>query len=168
MQIGDRVYVETPLFEGMATIDYIAPAQDGELYPIQVELDNPDINGHKLFRVSKHDIKKQQPKKHLQKYLARVIKPNRSFTVGEEYVISEPRADGYYSVYLTNRPDHAPVGSYLTNYFEIIRPFEVPLARAVVNDMPKKVTKKVEIVTESPKKEHNSSKKEQHEQLTLF
>lgn len=168
MQIGNKVYVETPLFEGMATIDYIAPAQDGELYPIQVELDNPDINGHKLFRVSDHEIKKQPVTKHLQKYLARVVKPNRSFIVGEEYVISEPRADGYYSVYLTSRPDHAPVASYITNFFEIIKPFEVPATEVLVNDIPGKMTEKAKIVTESSEKEHNTSKREQQEQLTLF
>ena len=60
------------------------------------------------------------------KYLARVVKPPSHFyLIGEEYIITEPRENGYYSVFLKSRPNHGPVGSYRSNYFEIIEPYEV-------------------------------------------
>ncbi|WP_431810829.1 hypothetical protein [Lysinibacillus capsici] len=62
----------------------------------------------------------------LKKYLARVIKPPSHFyRVGEEYIVTDPSENGYYSVFLKSRPDCAPVGSYLTECFDIIGPFEL-------------------------------------------
>lgn len=157
--VGEKVYVKTPLFEGMAIVDYIAPEKDGELFPIQVVLDQPDTNGHKVLRVNKYEITHPALTTHLKRFLARVVESKYSYTVGDEYVISEPRADGFYSVYLTSRPDHGPVGSYVTNFFEIIKPIEVTPTR--VNDMPKTVARRTKIV-------NKSQKKEPYEQLTLF
>ncbi|MGE7111255.1 hypothetical protein [Lysinibacillus sp. NPDC047702] len=93
------------------------------------------------------------------KYLARVVKPPSHFyKIGEEYIITEPRANGYYDVFLKTRPNVAPVGSYKnTSCFECIEPFET----VVVNDMPKMVQKKVEMV-------HAPIKKQVYEQLSLF
>ncbi|KOY81310.1 hypothetical protein I6G82_02530 [Lysinibacillus macroides] len=46
------------------------------------------------------------------RYLARVVKPPSHFyLIGEEYIITEPKANGYYSVYYKHRPD-APIGAY--------------------------------------------------------
>lgn len=88
------------------------------------------------------------------KFLARVVKPPSHFyRVGEEYVITEPRANGYYSVFLTSRPNHCPIGSYKSNYFDIIEPYEVTEA-AVEHDMPEMVNVPV--------------KKQKYEQLSLF
>lgn len=50
---GKRIQVQTKFFEGMATILYIAP---GEFYPVQVELDVPDPDGHKIYRVAIHEV----------------------------------------------------------------------------------------------------------------
>jgi hypothetical protein len=50
---GDRIYVRTLLFEGWATVTGVFP---GELYPIQVTLDEPDGDGHRIKRVSIYDI----------------------------------------------------------------------------------------------------------------
>jgi hypothetical protein len=48
-----RVKVSTPLFAGWATVaDYFA----GEMYPIQIALDEPDADGHAIKRVAKADI----------------------------------------------------------------------------------------------------------------
>jgi hypothetical protein len=48
-----RLYVKNILFEGWATeTDYFP----NELFPIQVELDEPDDDGHSLKRVGKADI----------------------------------------------------------------------------------------------------------------
>lgn len=58
----------------------------------------------------------------LNKYLARVVKPPSHFyQIDEEYIITEPRADGYYSVFFKHRPDCPPIGAYKRNdYFEYI------------------------------------------------
>jgi hypothetical protein len=50
---GDRIYVHTLLFEGWAVVTDVFP---GELYPIQVTLDEPDGDGHRIKRVSIYDI----------------------------------------------------------------------------------------------------------------
>lgn len=53
MDVGERIQVQTKSFKGMATILYIAP---GEFYPVQVEMDSPDPDGHKIYRVAPHEI----------------------------------------------------------------------------------------------------------------
>jgi hypothetical protein len=50
---GDRVYVRTLLFEGWAVVTDVFP---GELFPIQITLDEPDGDGHAVKRVSIYDI----------------------------------------------------------------------------------------------------------------
>lgn len=101
------------------------------------------------------------PEKVTNKYLARVVKPPSHFYfIGEEYIISKPAENGYFNVFLKSRPNHAPVGMYKSNYFEIIEPYEVT-ETAVVNDMPKMVQKKVETVNELVKKQ-------KYEQMSLF
>jgi hypothetical protein len=51
--MADRIYVKTLLFEGWANVTDYFP---GEMFPIQVELDTPDSDGHSVKRVSKSDI----------------------------------------------------------------------------------------------------------------
>lgn len=51
---GDRVYVETPMFKGMATVVGVVKCA---FYPIQVELDDGDDDGHRLKRISKDDLR---------------------------------------------------------------------------------------------------------------
>ncbi len=102
------------------------------------------------------------------KYLARVVKPPSHFyMVGEEYVITEPKVTGYYSVFLKSRPNHGPIGSYRSNYFEIIEPYEVTEAH-VVNDVLKMVQKKVKTVNDMPEMVDAPVKKQKYEQLSLF
>lgn len=48
-----KVYVDTPMFSGWGTIDYEDPK---EFYGIQVILDEPDQEGHRLKRVAKYEI----------------------------------------------------------------------------------------------------------------
>lgn len=66
------------------------------------------------------------PAQVLNKYLARVVKPTSHFyQIDEEYIITEPRADGYYSVFFKHRPDGPPIGAYKrTECFERIMSFE--------------------------------------------
>lgn len=108
------------------------------------------------------DAAMEVPKKIKSKYLARVVKPvSHFYRIGEEYVITEPKANGYYDVFLKSRPDVAPVGSYKnTSCFECIEPFE-EVEAVKVNDMPKMVQKRAEVV-------HVSVRKQKYEQLSLF
>lgn len=56
MKEGERIHVKSKSFKGMATILYIAP---GEFYPVQVEMDQPDEDGHKIQRITWVEIIKQ-------------------------------------------------------------------------------------------------------------
>lgn len=53
MKRGERIHVKTRNFEGMATVMYIAP---GEIYPVQIEMDQADPDGHKIQRIAFHEI----------------------------------------------------------------------------------------------------------------
>lgn len=51
--IGNRIYVKTLLFEGWAeVVGYVSDP----LYPIEIELDVGDSDGHTYKRVGKGDI----------------------------------------------------------------------------------------------------------------
>ncbi|AUD12379.1 MULTISPECIES: hypothetical protein [unclassified Planococcus (in: firmicutes)] len=56
MQPLERVYVRTRDFEGRATVLHII---QNEFYPVQVELDKPDEDGHRIKRVAFHEIIKE-------------------------------------------------------------------------------------------------------------
>jgi len=103
------------------------------------------------------------------KYLARVVKPPSHFyRIGEEFIITEPKANGYYDVFLKTRPNVAPIGSYKnTSCFEYIEPFKEK-ETSLVNDMPKKVQKKVEMVNDLPEMANVPVGKTKYEQLSLF
>lgn len=68
------------------------------------------------------DVSIDTPMQVLNKYLARVVKPPSHFyRIDEEYIITEPRADGFYSVFFKHRPDGPPIGAYKrTECFERI------------------------------------------------
>lgn len=72
------------------------------------------------------DVAFDAPEQVLNKYLARVVKPpSYLYQIDEEYIITEPRADGYYSVFFRHRPDGPPIGAYKrTNCFERIMHLE--------------------------------------------
>lgn len=57
---GERVQVQSHNFQCMATILYIAP---GEIYPVQVQMDIPDPDGHRIYRFALHEIVKELPVK---------------------------------------------------------------------------------------------------------
>jgi hypothetical protein len=92
LEIGERVRVKTFLFEGMATIDYITI---GELYPIQVELDEADDEGHKLKRIKADEIIKgdvlqelnDQPITGMQLAEIVVNDPGYGLYIGDQYMV---------------------------------------------------------------------------------
>jgi hypothetical protein len=55
---NERIYVKTPLFEGWATVVAYFPKE--AFYPLQVELDVGDVEGHRMKRVSKDEICKSE------------------------------------------------------------------------------------------------------------
>lgn len=58
MKVGQRIQVQSKFLKGQATILYIAP---GEIYPIQVEMDEPDSDGHKIYRFAPYEIANELP-----------------------------------------------------------------------------------------------------------
>lgn len=55
---GERVYVETPLFSGWARV--VGVHEDSrDLYPIAIELEDGDDEGHSYKRISIHDVRRQ-------------------------------------------------------------------------------------------------------------
>ena len=50
---GVRLFVKTNMFEGLGTLMFILK---NEIFPYQIELDDPDEDGHKIKRVARHEI----------------------------------------------------------------------------------------------------------------
>jgi hypothetical protein len=53
-----RVYVETELFSGWATVNEYFPKE--QFFPLQITLDEPDEDGHSYKRISKEHILKRE------------------------------------------------------------------------------------------------------------
>jgi hypothetical protein len=64
-----------------------------------------------------------------QRFVARVAKWRNGYRMGDEFIISRPGPNGYYHVYLKERPNKGPVGSYITDFFEIIGPYKEDAAK---------------------------------------
>lgn len=179
MEKGDRIYVEAFLFSGHATVTYIAPAKNREIFPIQIELDDPDENGHKVFRVNKDDIKEPKmteqsiAKETLKRYIAVVNKKRMGFIFGERYIISEKNKRGYYHVYLANRPNDCPIGSYCSDFFKIISPYQEQKVIDVVRTSEHSEFKAIErkVINNTPKGNKGVKRKQksgESEQLNMF
>ena len=54
----NRIYVKTHLFEGWATIIEYFPNEP--FFPLQIELDEPDSDGHSYKRIGKEHIIKRE------------------------------------------------------------------------------------------------------------
>lgn len=51
---GDRIFVEDLLFSGWGTVDFVIP---GEMFGIQLRMEQPDSDGHYIHRVGMEHIK---------------------------------------------------------------------------------------------------------------
>ncbi|MCU5196463.1 hypothetical protein OCE52_16800 [Bacillus mobilis] len=58
---GDRVFVEDLLFNGWGTVDFVIP---GEMFGIQLRMEQPDSDGHYIQRVGMEHIK-QSPQEEM-------------------------------------------------------------------------------------------------------
>lgn len=128
MQEHRRVFHEE---FGPGSVVYYKP---GEIYPLQVEFDNQDADGHNVYRFAADEltpIENEKPMRHI----ARVSARRLGYNIGDEYIIGPTNQHGYYSVYLMNG---SIIGSYVTNFFEMVRPYIEP------------ETKEVEIKPETP------------------
>ncbi len=103
----------------------------------------------------------------LQRYLARVVMPpSKFYIVGEEYIISETNANGYYDVFFKSKPDCAPVGSYKNrDCFELIENYNQVTSTAK-NDIANEPLM-VPVASES-KIKNELTKKHEYTQLSLF
>lgn len=136
MEIGERIFVETPAFEGMATINYISP---GEIFPIQIELDNPDQHGHKIKRVSEQEIKDQstqvtntedeKPNCDSVLQLAKVRRRYKKykFKIGEHYIVGPTRQNNGTHFYVYGPDDGRFKGCMPTDMFLIVSAHNGPL-----------------------------------------
>lgn len=80
----------------------------------------------KYFRLT------DEVRRSLRRFVARVSRSYNWYTLGDEYIITEKDHNGYFHVYLKNKPYKGPIGSYLNSFFEIIEPFnEAETAKAL-------------------------------------
>lgn len=108
-----------------------------------------------------------EPRLSLKRFVARVSKNYTWYTLGDEYIITEKDHNGYFHVYLMNgKNGGAPIGSYLNNFFEIIKPFNEGENTASLKISQEKALKTgkraIETLPDSPKKV------EECVQLSLF
>lgn len=66
----------------------------------------------------------EQPTIRLKRFVAKVAKHRNGYRIGDLFIISEKGPNGYYHVYLKDMPAKGPVGSYITNFFEIITDYD--------------------------------------------
>lgn len=59
LEIGDRVKVNSFLYKGEGTVRYIEKAElfNHDFSPIQVEMDEPDGDGHRMKRFNLKEVK---------------------------------------------------------------------------------------------------------------
>lgn len=87
-----------------------------------------------------------EPRQNLKRFVAKVSKNYTWYTLGDEYIITEKDHNGYFHVYMKNRPHKGgPIGSYLDNFFEIIEPFnEVAVEKSLLPVRKQKLNPKEE------------------------
>ena len=141
MEIGERVQVKTFLFEGMATIDYIAI---GELYPIQAELDEADEEGHKIKRITVDEIIQdvvlpkvnEQPTNGL--LLAEIIKndPGYGLYIGDQFLVGATRQNVGTHYYFYRADSLKFVGCMPVGIFRVVGLHNEPLIMQPVELIP--------------------------------
>jgi hypothetical protein len=131
------VYVRTPLFEGLAIIDYVADIK--EMFPVQVVLQEPDGDGHRLKRVAlaelslpeNIEVHDSQTKKDGQplftgandktRYLVEAVHEHGPYRVfkGERYIVG-PTRDNSDQTFFVYGLDHTWMGRYPREWFRIL------------------------------------------------
>lgn len=151
MKEGERIHVRTKDRDGMATILYIAP---GEMYPVQVEMDEPDGDGHKIMRISWIEVatETQEPADNgiifedaadTTKYLGEVIKtkPPYRFEIGQQFALGVITFPGVYkpgtvakSFYVHDAQTLKFRGCMPANMFKVLGLFEEVATEEVIEE----------------------------------
>lgn len=138
---GERVQVRNRVFDSMATILYIAP---GELFPVQVELDNPDSDGHKIYRFESQDIHRESLENSdfpelifagpddPQRYIGEVVQDHKKYGYkkGQQFILGVVKFPGVYqggpatSFYLYQPQSKAFRGCMPAEMFKVVGPYE--------------------------------------------
>lgn len=54
--VGTRVLARNFFVSGAGTVVYVAPYRDHEMLPVQVEMDEGDTDGHRIYRFKPDEI----------------------------------------------------------------------------------------------------------------
>lgn len=184
VEIGERINVKSFNFGGMATIMHIEP---GEMYPIQVELDHGDADGHKIKRIASNEIIQdgQEPPEPVgiaftgpddpQRYIGNVasIPDGYRFEMGEQFVLGVAKYPGVYkpgpakSFYLYEPDDLAHRGCMPATMFSDIVPYDPALVRPK-NPRIKLVSVSIKKDKPKPAKVEKVAKHVPDEQMNIF
>lgn len=139
LQEGQRVHVQTKNFSGLATILYIA---QGEIYPVQVELDQGDGDGHRIQRIMSREIVHEPAEENAgisfnapddpQQYIGEVVDASHGFgfDLGAQYILGVIKYPGVYkpgpatSFYLYDPENKSFRGCMPGSMFKVIGPYE--------------------------------------------
>ncbi|HGH7177561.1 TPA: hypothetical protein ACJMKJ_005205 [Bacillus wiedmannii] len=86
---GDRIFVEDLLFSGWGTVDFVIP---GEMFGIQLRMEQPDSDGHYIHRVGMEHIK-QSPQEVMA--AAQIELQDEAVVVAESTINSLNLKEGY-------------------------------------------------------------------------
>jgi hypothetical protein len=68
----------------------------------------------------RHEVSPFKP----QRYVAEVARQIIGYRVGDRYIVTDKGPNGYFHVYLMERPNKAPIGSYDADFLKIIGPYD--------------------------------------------
>lgn len=179
MEIGQSVMIKTPDIEGRGKIVHIAP---GEIWPIQVELENP-VDGYSMHRVAAAEV---EPEENGGLYVAEVVHFKGGYRIGDRYMVGPAKNSDFFNVYLLNGK---LIGTYKTMFLqkvdskpsrEVLEPenINIPEVAEKPHSEPEKpqkrrvtityTTKKEKPKKENPKKKTFAEEMEEEGQLTIF
>ncbi|QPA33407.1 hypothetical protein [Thermaerobacillus caldiproteolyticus] len=136
------VYVRTPLFEGLAVIDYVGDIK--EMFPVQVVLQEPDEDGHRLKRVvlaelylpenieiHGHQVQEDDTRplftgtNDKTRYLVEAVHEHSPYRVfkGEKYIVG-PTRDNCDQTFFVYELDHTWMGRYRREWFQILSVYD--------------------------------------------
>ncbi|QFR56250.1 hypothetical protein PPK15_gp37 [Bacillus phage 000TH010] len=179
MEVGQSVMVKTPDIQGRGKIMHIAP---GEIWPIQVELENP-VDGHSITRVAAAEV---EPEERGGLYMAEVVHFKGGYKIGDRYLVGPAKNSDFFNVYLLNGK---LIGTYKTMFLqkvdsepprEVLEPenTNTPEVEEKPHNEPEKPQKRrvtITYTTKKPKTKKEKAKKktfadtmEEEGQLTIF
>lgn len=151
MKLGERVNVDTENFKGMATILYIFP---GEIYPVQVGMDQGDADGHRIHRIMSREIVHGSRKETAgisfegpddpQRYIGEVVQEHEGYAYrkGQQFILGVVKYPGTFkagpatSFYVYELESLAFSGCMPADMFIVLGPYE---AGQIVRKAPESV-----------------------------